>query len=64
MNEVDAQVEEHDSDSEAAGSPGQPRPLEVLKSLPNEVWIVLAIDFLNSYRSFGFRSVQYQYLTK
>ena len=34
-----------------------------LKKLPREVWVVLAIDFLNSYRSFGFRSVQYQYLT-
>ena len=33
------------------------------KKLPREVWVVLAIDFLNSYRSFGFRSVQYQYLT-
>ena len=36
----------------------------MLERLPREVWIVLAIDFLNSYRSFGFRSVQYQYLTK
>ena len=32
-------------------------------SLPKELLVVLLIDFLNSYRSFGFRSVQYQYLT-
>ncbi|KAL1511879.1 hypothetical protein AB1Y20_005161 [Prymnesium parvum] len=31
-------------------------------SLPRELLVVLAVDFLNSYRSFGFRSVQYQYL--
>ena len=34
----------------------------VIKMLPKEVYIVLLIDLLNSYRSFGFRSVQYIYL--
>ena len=34
----------------------------VFKMLPKEVYIVLLIDLLNSYRSFGFRSVQYIYL--
>jgi len=38
------------------------RGAESLKQLPREVWVVLLIDFLNSYRSFGFRSVQYQYV--
>ena len=33
-----------------------------LRQLPTEVWVVMLIDFLNSYRSFGFRSVQYQYM--
>ena len=37
--------------------------LASLNELPREVWVVLLIDFLNSYRSFGFRAVQYQYLT-
>ena len=40
-----------------------PKPYELLWRMPREVWVVLAIDFLNSYRSFGFRSVQYQFLT-
>ena len=35
---------------------------EQLRQLPREVWVVMLIDFLNSYRSFGFRSVQYQYM--
>ena len=38
------------------------RGAESLQQLPREVWVVLLIDFLNSYRSFGFRSVQYQYM--
>jgi len=33
------------------------------RELPREVMVVLLIDFLNSYRSFGFRSVQYAYMT-
>lgn len=48
------------SDSPLARGPGF---LVSVRRLPREVWVVLAIDFLNSYRSFGFRSVQYQYLT-
>ena len=38
------------------------RSTDKLRALPREVWVVLLIDFLNSYRSFGFRSVQYQYM--
>lgn len=34
-----------------------------LRALPREVHTVFAVDFLNSYRNFGFRAVQYQYLT-
>jgi len=37
--------------------------VQQLRQLPNEVYVVLLVDFLNSYRSFGFRAVQYQYLT-
>lgn len=47
----------------SAPKAAQPSSLQLLCSLPRETWVVLAIDFLNSYRSFGFRSVQYQYLT-
>ena len=43
--------------------PKAPSPFELVRRMPYEVWIVLLIDFLNSYRSFGFRSVQYQFLT-
>lgn len=53
------------SDEDAAPSPPRPSLLEVvrtLRGLPREVGTVLLIDLLNSYRSFGFRSVQYQYL--
>lgn len=39
----------------------QPAPPSLF-SLPKELGVVLVVDFLNSYRSFGFRSVQYQYL--
>jgi hypothetical protein len=37
--------------------------VQQLRRLPKEVYVVLVVDFLNSYRSFGFRTVQYQYLT-
>lgn len=40
--------------------PTPPQPS--IFSLPPELFVVLLVDFLNSYRSFGFRSVQYQYL--
>ena len=33
-----------------------------ISSLPAEVWLVLTIDFFNSYRSFGLSTVQYQYV--
>ena len=33
-----------------------------LRWLPHEVWVVLALDFLNSYRNFGLRAVQYAYM--
>lgn len=32
------------------------------RALPVEVMIVLLIDFLNSYRNFGFRTIQYNYV--
>ena len=46
-----------------AEAPQTPSFLEQLRSLPTQVYAVLLVDFLNSYRSFGFRAVQYQYIT-
>ena len=35
--------------------------MTTLRALPREVYVLFLIDFLNSYRSFGFRTVQYMY---
>ncbi|KAL1500034.1 hypothetical protein AB1Y20_012711 [Prymnesium parvum] len=51
----------HPPERKSAEKPAR-SALASLLHLPKQLLVVLLIDFLNSYRSFGFRSVQYQYL--
>ena len=51
------------SSPEQAGRAAPPTPWQLIMRMPREVYVVFLVDFLNSYRTFGFRSVQYQYLT-
>ena len=50
--------------ADALSEPGPTSQAEIFNELPKlEVSIVLLIDFLNSYRSFGLSFVQYAYVT-
>ena len=44
-----------------SGSPTRDYVLKFL-ALPNQVFVILLLEFLNSYRNFGLRFVQYQYI--